>query len=766
MRTNLKKLFAVLLTVALVATMFVMPAGAAQIYADFVDTTVFNGDFETGVAGTTPYGWQYYASSNAALLNSKPSTWYADYSVAFDTVVEKDGNKAASFAKKGAGYYYMASKPVTVTGGAEYVFSFDYKLTEAYDARGEGYNFIDNWAGIRFAINQYDAEGNKLHKNNGEVYNEETNNIISAGAVVTYDEYVQAYLTSARGDNIATEVMDGYRRYTVKITLAANTKSVELYLGMGAFNQNCCATVLFDNVRVDLASGVDYDKSDVLSYDLFNGDFNTSTYYADGGKAFGVEGPAGWTLQGTESNGWEAHASYGNNYMATIGTETDGTGTVNKYLEFGWTDTARKSGNVKGYANLWSEKIYVTSTGTSASNQTRYDLKWKLRSVDNDGDDTVMSNNTWTPYVKVYYFDADGNFVMNSAGTSPQVNAYRYGSHGAVTVTPTEWTDYSSSFSVPVGTVYMKVAFWLGGGAGEQIETTYHIDDVKIEYTGRYVQNTIPGFFEQSVTNGGLPNSAAGLPNGLNTYNHAHELTIVNDPDRGNVYMVTGSDAARATSSQGAEGYACFWNNTLIPVTAGKALKFTYDTKDTGWDLVTGTVNGNVQKAQVRIRYYDANGDLILNGTNALVHSARGTNVQANRDWTTETYSFTIPTGAVYAQYGFFSLKQNIAGTAMIEQYYDNISIVMDGKEMLNDNLFDYVILGNGNDFVVEGDDVATLANLVKMNNTATSLNNAPYQSSEEAAYDMNLDGRVTAEDITLLRWKLLGITNEADAVQ
>ena len=107
MRTNTKKLFAVLLTVCLVASLFVMPANAVPTkqYVDFNDDHLLNGDFEIGVVGMNPYGWGLQSFEN----NFKFST-SRDFTTNFKFTTSMDGDKkVAELKKNGAGYTYIVS---------------------------------------------------------------------------------------------------------------------------------------------------------------------------------------------------------------------------------------------------------------------------------------------------------------------------------------------------------------------------------------------------------------------------------------------------------------------------------------------------------------------------------------------------------------------------------------------------------------------------------------------------------------------------------
>ena len=166
MKTNIKKISAVLLTLALVAAMFVMPANAAKkTYSDVLENSVFNGDFEIGVEGMSPYGWEFKSIES----NTKFSTDrdFTNGRLTLTTVTDCN-NKVAQIRKVKEGYAAMGSQAISVVGGKQYQVSFDYKVVETNftkvnnctvdtcKANGECC-FMGHWMGVVTMMRQFDA---------------------------------------------------------------------------------------------------------------------------------------------------------------------------------------------------------------------------------------------------------------------------------------------------------------------------------------------------------------------------------------------------------------------------------------------------------------------------------------------------------------------------------------------------------------------------------------------------------------------------------
>ena len=799
MRTNIKKIFAVLLTVALVATMFVMPANATKTYGDYLANPVPNGDFEVGVEGMTPYGWTFLPTTKAARLNANPNSLYKDGSWTFKTVVE-DGNKVAKMHKLGAGYYYMGSQPIAVTGGKDYYITFDYKITDIETP--EGVAFTDNFMGIIVSVRQYNANGELLNES-GSVYDE--------SSTVTSAEFLHRLYTSARTDAIGAEGEDdNYKEVTVKYTAAANAATVELYIGTGGYNAKCYHAVSFDNVSLTLKENSVYGVSNVFdgyngnfnsavanTYDLVNGDFEKIIYDADGARTAGIAGPAGWFSVGSNQgcNGLvSTHTNAGaKTYQVVTETEIDANGKVNTYAVFSLKHSYMSSSqntNLIG-SNTGDTKYYNYTHSNMmkipvAAGET-FTIKYRLKTKTADGSATIVHGTQATPSFAVMMFNANGVSTTVADGKT------RFKQN--INIEPGEWTEYSLTVTAPAesyGAVYYTVGINQNVARNQGISATavnalYCVDDIRVEYekaeeteAERYDRLGITedqvgkNGYDSTTSTGNLPHlELQELDDGI----------VIKAPDS---YKINGTNPF---------GYIVWWTSEKTSITGGDKIKVAFDNKMDGVEEYKAAyleANGAAKSAYVEapailLRYYDANGNLLVANTSGTVLTADGAVASAggyaantDYDWQHSVRTVTAPADAVSVEYGYFVRLYNGAGSNNVEHYYANVKIASstdaywnsDEYEVISSldshitNLFDKVVLSNGNDLVVENDDLATLTNLVKMNNTIASTESAPYQSSEEAAFDMNQDGRITPEDIVLLRWKLLGITNEADAVQ
>lgn len=817
MRTNIKKIFAVLLTVALVAAMFVMPANATKTYGDYLASSVPNGDFELGAEGMAPYGWKFLAATNAARLNANPNTWYLDGSWSFTTVVE-DGNKVAKMHKLGAGYYYMGSQPADVVGGKDYYITFDYKLTDIDIP--EGMIFTDQYMGIIVSVRQYNANGELLDES-GNVYDESSTSITAA-------EFVHRIFTSAKAEGIGAEGEDDtYKTVTTKFTTAANAKTVELYIGTGAYNAKYKFSVHFDNVSLDLkeksvyavsnvydAYNGNFNSSVAATYDVFNGDFEHIIHVADGSRTSIKPGPAGWYSVGANGGGSSLVSQHSNagatTYQVITETEVDANGKLNAYAVFSLKHSYMNSfenattadpSNVAG-KNLGDTKYYnyIHSNMMKfpvAVGQT-FTIRYRLKTKTADGSDTIVHGTQAKPTFMVLMFDKDGKQI------APTTNVTRFSNN--IDIQPGEWAEYSLNVKVPEaskGAVYYTIGVQQSvarpqGISADAVNALYCIDDivvdcVKPELTEADICEKY-GYEEQSVQQSGWANT--------NSWDGNFQIKLVDDPVRGKVDMIAPNDVYKTTATKAVVGYYLCWNPTLIPVTAGSNLKVAFDFKADGiaeaiaFNKEYREANGATPEGamglegRIRLRYYDAAGNIIYalndgtvltsDGAVAFVQAGKGYGQTVDCDWTHIVKSgVTAPANAVYVQYGYQMYGYNRPGSGLVEHYFDNVIIKSDNDaywtsaeyamyangEINDTNLFDKVILSNGNGLTT--DDETALINLVKMNNTITSTKKAPYASGDASAvYDMNDDGRITDDDIIYYRWKLLGITDESKVVK
>ena len=741
MRTNIKKIFALLLVVALVATMFVMPAGVtAKTYADVLDDTVLNGDFEIGLEGMNPYGWGLKSINNAWKFAA------VDYSSSFElTTLVENGNKVAQLKKTAAGYITMGSQKFAVDSSEEYIFSFDYKIVEtkhtplencSFSVCADGCTFVNHWHGIAVIMREYDANGNLLDKD-GNVTEDETVN--------------RAVFCKDRTNSLAYEVMADYEKAEFSVKTNANTAYVELYLGFGAYGGNTFATVNFDNVDFKLDPSYIYDRV------LLNGDFEDITTEANGGKPAGIQGPANWNLITSANAQCSAlsTASYNKNYTFTTGTEIvdEATGKVNHFAQYQLIDSLRLSKGVKGYCMASSNNMEIP-----VNPGERLTVSYKFKSYAADSSAPFASSTSFPPSFKVIFFKADGSIIdtkVNNAFVAITSHAFTRGEAVA------DWTSYSFNVTVPdasYGAAFFRIAIFHGGNNSEaNLNAVYCFDDINVKYAVADNSASL-GWTETSIASNSVPTTS----NFLSSYS----LGIVKDIDRGDVIRITGS--GRNDAYQRATGYVVYFNNNKINVSKGDAISVSFDYKVENYAYAERIhyLNGGTRPAdnvfqnaiapRIILHYFDAN-DNYLGVANVTGSTKR------DIDWTTKEGKVTANFDNVaYAKWGMAIYSGAPYGAAWIEHYYDNIVVKAENDpywtsdEYLNSissNLFGLVMLGGGD---ANNDKLVDLKDLVNINN---KLSGGTY--SEVA--DMNKNGKIDDEDITYLRWKLLGIDSEAE---
>lgn len=755
MRTNIKKIFALILTAALVATMFIVPTSAAtKTYAEHLEENVLNGDFEIGLEGMNPYGWGLYSITNAWKFTT---TDYSE-SFEFETVMD-NGNKVAQIKKVAAGYITMGSRRFAALANQEYNYSFDYKILEtihtplencSFSVCAEGCTFVNHWHGISVIMREYDAEGNLLDTD---------------GNVTTDETYRRAVFCKDRTNSLAYEVMADYENAAFSVTTTANTAFVELYLGFGAYGGNTFATVNFDNVKFQMVASP-YNEL------LLNGDFNDITTAADAGRAEGTNGPLGWTVLGTESDGLQFKNSYTNNYKLTTGSEivsvTRGSETVditNYYAQFQLIDAAANStaAYTKGYALASSNKMQIpVAPGGSML------VTYKFKS--HAAEDVYTPSITWAPSLRVTFYDKDGQAIglYYDDYTDPDNPRWKYNSASngrfissfEKATAVEDWTSYSLSVTTPAeswGAVYFTVGFWMGGvRSNDPIDAVYCFDDVSVKYTvpDEHADN---GWTEASVNSTGVPHPSSS-PN-------AYSMNMVTDINRGEVIRITGTDR---TSYQRTSGYVIYYSDEIIKVSKGDVITASFDYKVAnyayaerkhyinGGTRVETNVFNNALSPRIIFHYYDKDGNYL--GINSVTGSTK-----KDIDWTTKEGKVTASFDNVaYAKWGMAIFSGAVYGSAFIEHYYDNIVVKAENDsywtsdEYLNSvssNLFGLVMLSGGDANV---DSAVDLKDLVNINNKLTD-------GTYSEAADMNKNGKIDNEDITYLRWKLLGIDSEAE---
>lgn len=199
----------------------VIEVQATAINAGFsTEGKVTNGDFESGRVGYTVKGWSM-TSMNGSAEKISDRDWTPNFAIKTES---DGGSRAASFSKNSTGYAAMSSQPIAVEGKKSYELSLDYRMKDiSFDIdpkTGEVYTSDITFRGIRFVVEQLDAEGNK----------------------VQYNKYPSS--------NIIEEESDTWKSYSTGFTTAENTRFVIVHCWLGG-DKNVNATVLIDNVSID-----------------------------------------------------------------------------------------------------------------------------------------------------------------------------------------------------------------------------------------------------------------------------------------------------------------------------------------------------------------------------------------------------------------------------------------------------------------------------------------------------------------------------------
>lgn len=741
MRTNTKKLFAVLLTVCLVASLFVMPATAVPTkqYVDFNDDHLLNGDFEIGVVGMNPYGWGLQSFEN----NFKFST-SRDFTTNFKFTTSMDGDKkVAELKKNGAGYTYIVSSKIPVWQDAnnynDYHISFDYRIAEldfrpyadcsqCTDAGLDECTFYQHWTGITTNIRQYDKDGNILDANGN----------ISTDTVDTQ----AIYRTPVRDLNLGHDVMTDYETVDYTVSLNSNTAYVVLYIGFGTYNNIAFPKVYFDNVKFE----------QLPNNHLFNGDFEDTTAMADGGRTIGVAGPLGWISTGVNGTGTPAAKTTGYytngcaNYKAVISTETDAQNNINHYAEFSLKDSLLIGGTGQSspkYYNLMQSNKMLIPVGAGET----FTVKFKFKSYTSDGSSTMTHPSYSTASFRVNYYNANGERVhMDRTYLAAKVDS---------------WTDYSHTSTVPSNAAYYTISFYQGGNSADIVNAVYCFDNFNINYTVKDESEAEDSEWTELSVN------AAGVPmDNTTVFNDKFSMTTYTDAVRGDVIRLVG---ANRTSRQNCPGYVMYTTGEKIPLAAGEKIVVSFDYKATGYAfslrqqyMVDSTIyeppHPNALGPQVLIHFYNANDEYIGK------ESVSGAKWE-DYGWTSTMGGKIAPANTAYIKWGIAIYSGNKGGSAWIEHYYDNIVVKReddsywasaDHADHINNmkvNLFDKVIM-NGID--VNGDEETGLADLLKFNEYYVS-------GTYNEAADVNKNGKLDDEDLTILRWCLMGVDAEEE---
>lgn len=146
----------------------------ATAYFDDVvveEVELLNADFEYiqgttdgGTSGSTSVtGWTKTAfeTGNTKTTDStRAEGFLAAYNLT--TVVEENGNKAASLQKTGSGYVGLTSNTIPVYGLHDYMVSVDYKTAVFNPTVDDSSSTADDYYGFRLLLEEQDATGNTL----------------------------------------------------------------------------------------------------------------------------------------------------------------------------------------------------------------------------------------------------------------------------------------------------------------------------------------------------------------------------------------------------------------------------------------------------------------------------------------------------------------------------------------------------------------------------------------------------------------------------
>ncbi len=780
MKKNLKKFLSALLGISLVIVSVAIPVSAVEkTYKDFVDDNVLNGDFEVGIANMAPYGWKIKSIESNTYFSTT-----TDFTQNFTLTTAVDNeSKVANLSKTGIGYAVMGSQPVAVRGGADYTVSFDYRIAALNFTPAENCSnslcqedgecaFVNHWMGIITKIREYDKDGNLLYTD-GNLYDVNTDSHASIGSgenrrAVTPEEFSRGIYTASREDGLGQAVMTDYETVAYDVALTANTAYVEIYVGYGTFNDVAHPQIYFDNFDfcIDPADNL------VINDDLLNGDFEDITYEADGGRAAGIAGPLNWknySVTNYAAEEFHTTATYHNNYKFTIATETvdEATGKVNHFAEYRLIDSLMRQKGVKGYCIAASDRVEIP---VAAGEKMTVKYKFKSYAADDNydfvssnydptkfDDDSTNDIGGFPPNFKVHFYTADGNIIKTKQnGQYVGIFTSSFEAQNAVT----DWTEYSLSVTVPAeiyNAAYFTVSIFQGGNMTEDdINAVYCFDDIVVEYT----------VADESADSGFIETSVDSLGNAMdnNPYNGEYSLQFVNDEKRGEVIRLSGTNR---NGSHFSTGYVAYMSENTIDLSKDKMITASFDYKVTGYALAEryhyilgGTVSGdifnNAMAPQILFHYYDEDGNYIGKG------AVRG-ETKRDIDWTRKVGTVVAPSNAAYAKWGMAIYSARKQASVMIKHYYDNIAVknstdtywTTDYIAIDETNLFKYVLQAEGN---ANGDSAIDIADLVRIN---FKLNDKTGTVEIDSTADMNKNSKVDKEDMTILRWKLLGIDSE-----
>ena len=553
------------------------------------ETGVLNGDFELGRSG---YSVKYWSKTAMEANNKKTDltneSRVSTFLNAYELVTASDGedNEVASLSKVGTGYVGLTSQQVAVAGEKDYRIAFDYKTVAcALKNATETDNGKNAYYGVRLLVEELDANGATIQV---------------GGADLT--EYFR---------DESTDTLDKWSTAYADMKTQSSTAYVIIYLWLGG-GSNRQATVYFDNVTLEAND----------DYSVFNATFDDVTYKADGGRADGVAGPAGWTMVGSNASGKIEGAtdSFKNHFKATVVEET-GRGNV-ALLEY----------VASGYAMMQSPYIAVDGSQTCT---VAADCKLIMNKA--DGTAVSLSNGKREIFLNLAYYDADKNFLGEM-----------YSKQGATT--NSEWKQLTTSaITTPAKTAYVRIGLYVALVNGDlSNDTTLSAEDI-------IAMKAFKLYYDDVVlrVDGEITDWTAETTNEAGMVRTSGDFTAYYDVRKESAG--TGHEEALQLYVKRGEGIlgGVTYYSEPIAVTAGASYTTSFDLKIEGSDA---SAAANVFGASYVLRYLDSEGNVMERkldsgsmGKDPICLTGR---LKENMDWTHYIYEVTAPENGASVQIG------------------------------------------------------------------------------------------------------------------
>lgn len=430
---------------------------------------------------------------------------------------------------------------------------------------------------------------------------------------------------------------------------------------------------------------------------------------------------ADWTLIpcGTEGQFGNQDQKYAENYNLSLQTEND-----NSYMRI------MPNSKTRGYALAQSSYLSVQP-------YQDYILSYDLKA---EGNADANGNTAFVPRVRVYYYKADKTYLSEESIKHNYEDVQN-------------WSSFTYKFSVPNNAVYMTVNFYIGGG-WDKAAPKHDIDNVNV------IIRDSKGWEKETTDAVGTPRD-----DGTN-FTQYWDIMEANDGlGHESAWKLSVNDGQRSF------GGVTFYQSP-IHVVGGEDYNVSFDYKLNG-HLNVGDTNTAYGAAFV-IRYFDAEGNQIdkqgtvSNKPHALVSGLR----QDTVDWlASDVYEISVPSNAVTIQYGLTIGTGVVGSQDLLEYYFDHIVIAKTAdyeiyannvRENRNATDFFFVMLQDGD--IVSDDGIVSVVDLVRMKKYA--VNNTLATGISFSKADMNKNNRINDDDLTLLRWKLVGIKKTSDLIQ